>query len=323
MNASRGFTLVELLVVIAIIAILVALLIPAVQASREAARRTQCTNHFKQVALATLNHASGTDSLPPRREKRFYGYTSFVGWRFTILPHLEENGIFDLLTNPRSWTLETTLEPDPEFRPSRPAVVQAYLCPTTPGTPNMVSSARAVSRTDSRVLFDGFASRQNSSVAWVFESVGGNVYHGAWIGTRRPFTHRLEASGKGSYAYQPAKLRWFTDGLSKTILVAEKAGYPQLIHGTRKTRHDHFAYAWIVGSAGTGWGDNIFMNYEVDGIPSQGAVNFSNRIHPFSFHARGANVSMCDGSVRLLDEETTPKILFSLATRNAAPFETP
>ena len=73
MNASRGFTLVELLVVIAIIALLVALLIPAVQSTREAARRTQCTNHFKQVALATLNHASGTDSLPPRTEKRFHG----------------------------------------------------------------------------------------------------------------------------------------------------------------------------------------------------------------------------------------------------------
>ena len=318
MNASRGFTLVELLVVIAIIALLVALLIPAVQSTREAARRTQCTNHFKQVALATLNHASGTDSLPPRTEKRFRGYAS-VGWRFTILPHLEENGVFDLLTNPRAWTHEIDLEPDPDFRPTRPAVVQSYLCPTTPGTPNTVSSARAISRIDSRVIFDGFASLQNSSVAWVFESVGGNVYHGAWIGTRRPYSPEVS----GESRYEPAKLRWFADGLSKTILVAEKAGYPQLIHGTRRTNHDHFVYSWISASAGTGWGDNIFMNYEVDGIPSQGAVNFSNRIHPFSFHAGGANVSMCDGSVRFLIDDTTPEILFSLATRNTAPFEMP
>ena len=318
MNLRRAFTLVELLVVIAIIALLVALLIPAVQSAREATRRTQCTNHFRQVALATLNYASGTEGLPPRREKRFFGYTSFVGWRFTILPYLEESSIFDRLTNPRSWTLDT-IEPDPEFTPSRPAVIQAYLCPTTPGTPNLVLSARAVSRTDSRLIFDGFATIQNSSVAWVFESVEGNVYHGAWIGTRRPYSPEVS----GESRYEPAKLRWFTDGLSKTILIAEKAGLPQLIHGAQRLSHDHFSYAWIAAAAGTGWGDNIFMNYEVEGIPSQGAVNFSNRIHPFSFHAGGANVSMCDGSVRFMAEDTAPEILFSIATRNATSITTP
>ena len=91
---SRAFTLVELLVVIAIIGMLVALLLPAVQAAREAARRMQCTNHLKQVALAAHNFANThNDGLPPMN----IGSRRFVGFWFLILPYIEQQAAYDRL----------------------------------------------------------------------------------------------------------------------------------------------------------------------------------------------------------------------------------
>ena len=96
---ERGFTLVELLVVIAIIGILIALLLPAVQAAREAARRSSCTNNLKQLALAMHNHESTYKEYPAGREgcdgacnpKNGPGTSGFV----YILPYIEQQNLYD------------------------------------------------------------------------------------------------------------------------------------------------------------------------------------------------------------------------------------
>jgi prepilin-type N-terminal cleavage/methylation domain-containing protein/prepilin-type processing-associated H-X9-DG protein len=93
----RGFTLVELLVVIAIIGILVALLLPAIQAAREAARRAQCQNHAKQIALAVLNYDAAKTNFPPGFVPQPSGVESW-GWAVFALPYLEESGIYDRLS---------------------------------------------------------------------------------------------------------------------------------------------------------------------------------------------------------------------------------
>src|SRR5688572_1066288 len=88
---NRGFTLVELLVVIAIIGILIALLLPAVQAAREAARRTQCTNNLKQLALATHNFHDTNKMLPRGADGCCYGT-----WQVRVMPFMEQGNLADL-----------------------------------------------------------------------------------------------------------------------------------------------------------------------------------------------------------------------------------
>src|SRR5262245_59952849 len=94
-SAPSGFTLVELLVVIAIIGILVALLLPAIQAAREAARRAQCQNHMKNIALACLNYESATKHLPPGFVSTGTGAIASWCWASFALPYLEEQAVYD------------------------------------------------------------------------------------------------------------------------------------------------------------------------------------------------------------------------------------
>src|SRR3954471_20063556 len=92
-RAAPGFTLVELLVVIAIIGILVALLLPAIQAAREAARRTKCVNNLKNIGLACLNYESTKKSYPPSSTIATDISTNGLSWEVLILPYIEEGGI--------------------------------------------------------------------------------------------------------------------------------------------------------------------------------------------------------------------------------------
>ena len=106
-----GFTLVELLVVITIIGILVALLLPAVQAAREAARRLQCANNVKQLALAALSHESaitffptgGWDKVWLGHPDRGFGKSQPGGWIYNVLPFIEQEALHDLAQAAAAW----------------------------------------------------------------------------------------------------------------------------------------------------------------------------------------------------------------------------
>jgi len=308
MHARRAFTLVELLVVIAIVGLLVALLIPAVQAAREAARRTQCANNFKQVALATLNHASTNEHLPalldPRPRFREPD-TTLVSWHYTILPFLEESPVYDVL-DASTWRFKTV---ERSGAPTTPAVVSAYLCPSTPGSPRF-GITQIVYRDSGRVIFDAVSAEDNSAAvaAGIEDRTQAAAQAAAWAGVKKP-----ELRWKYEEYLRAAKLAWITDGLSKTMLVREQAGHPEYIQGREigntevSPTHASSFRAWIRG------GSTSITFFIL--LRNQPAVNYRNNAGIYAFHSNGAHVSMCDGSVRFLSEDTSHETVFALATR--------
>src|SRR6476646_10057841 len=118
--ARTGFTLVELLVVIAIIGILVAFLLPAVQAAREASRRSQCQNNLKQIGLAVQNHDDAKRVFPMGRNRIDQ---KAVSWAFFLLPYMEETAIYN------SWNPNVEVFQDPNNATMR-TPIESYACPS-------------------------------------------------------------------------------------------------------------------------------------------------------------------------------------------------
>ncbi len=305
-----GFTLVELLVVIAIIGILVALLLPAVQAAREAARRTQCSNQLKQIGLACQLHVDSHGFLPSGGWERYwvgdpnrgFGKRQPGSWGFSILPFIEQQAAYNMAKqldypSPRRAAIARMLaQPIAAFYcPSRrPAVAypDSFLNYRNAEDPPQVRGQYLVAKSDYAANSgDGIRSADLSSPV---------TYHQADLGTflwvdTDDSTSQYYHTGV-SYYRSEVKYRQISDGLSNTYLVGEKYMNPDF----------YLTGEW--------WDDNqnLYVGYEWDNhrlttnnsirisTPLQDTPGLADQYRFGSAHSGAWNAVFCDGSVHAI-----------------------
>ena len=333
MRASpRGFTLVELLVVIAIIGILIAILLPAVQAAREAARRVQCSSSIRQLGLALLNYESSHKVLPPSSRWRVNGKLDFgaieqknnsqlaENWVILILAEIEEKNTL------LSFNLKKPI-PDSSNTAPRSHPISILRCPTDSfaGQPFNGSASPSTNQ-----MGDGWARGDyaaNASLAWMWYG-DGDADDFSGLGRNGG---RFDGAGWGNRYYRGVmganislRIKDIRDGTSKTILLGEiRAGIiPQDDRGTWAMSGGASAL-WGHGyasdddngpNASTAHGDDAPACSEIQaaaggqlplirkGMPCWNGPGTNREQGARSLHSGGVNVCLCDGSVRFISD---------------------
>ena len=300
-SCRLGFTLIELLVVIAIIGILIALLLPAVQRSREAARITQCKNNLKQIGIAINNFHDQRNELPPSRN-----YDHYMSWAFLILPHLEKRTLF------KNW--------DPELKyyyqsdVARLTPFATYYCPSRRGPPqNSTQNDDILSPFETSGHVPGTLSDYACSAGygppgvWNWITSNGAMIMGE--ATTDPPTVPA-----GWYAPPMAKLKtWrsrtsyrsLVDGTSSTILIGEK-----------HVRPSRWGIAQEDGAIYNGDHPGNFSRCGGPGYPIAKTPTDVFNDNFGSYHEGTCNFTMADGSVRGISVLIATDVLGKLTSRN-------
>jgi prepilin-type N-terminal cleavage/methylation domain-containing protein/prepilin-type processing-associated H-X9-DG protein len=298
-----GFTLVELLVVIAIIGVLIALILPAVQAAREASRRTECQDHLRQVGVAIQNFIGNHGKFPAGKKysgPRTLPTTQSLAWSCFLLDYLEQGNTF------KKVDFSLRLD-DPANLPATGQVIEVYLCPST-------------------ARIEEHRGEDDRLVPLPFGRAGGGMGCIDYLGVSGPDKDAEPPGATEEYGRQrgvlvgtkglenedtviepPAiRVEQVTDGLSNTVCVVECTGRG-IEFDAEDSKIKSLNGAWASGS-------NVsHINKGVNQVPPPDAW-YNEAI--FSDHPGGAHFLMCDGSVHFVPDDIEKSLVMSLCSRD-------
>ena len=299
-KSLRGFTLVELLVVIAIIGILIALLLPAVQAAREAARRSQCSNNLKQLALGLHNYHDTFNTLPPGGLTH-RGNGNRLSWNVLILPFIEQAPLHDMVNfkaNHYNQNLAAAANQ-----------VATFLCPSgvilnTNQNPSEYYNDVATFTLHYQAVMGPKGTNPQTGTAYPWQNNTGWSDHGGYAKSgAMPGGDPTDLGG-------PCNFRDITDGLANTLVLGELSWRDANTYRT-----------WVRGISGTTSGGSKNIYYGINMVKYNSADNF-NDVSMGSEHPGGCLFAIGDGSVKFLSETIDMALYLAAASRNGGEVKT-